>query len=113
MAHNAGAARISLLPFFKLYMCRLFFMPETNPVRAGDTVMEYCWSHRQFMMSNEYCRLLRLPDVIHMCGLSRTTLYRRMSEGLFPAPVRIGPRSVAWRESDVREWIEDRPEVSR
>ena len=54
-------------------------------------------------------RLLRLPEVLHLCGISRTTLNRLIAAGRFPAPVRIGPRAVAWRESDIRRWLESRP----
>ncbi len=50
-------------------------------------------------------KLLRLPQVIETTGLSRTTLYRNMLEERFPRPIRLGPKSVAWLESDVQDWI--------
>lgn len=56
-------------------------------------------------------RLIRLPEVLGRVGLSRTTVYDSVSKGRFPAPVKLGSRSVAWRESDVDEWIDKR--VSR
>ena len=40
--------------------------------------------------------LLRLPDVRHKTGLSRSAIYRRIADGTFPAPVKIGARSSAW-----------------
>jgi prophage regulatory protein len=53
-------------------------------------------------------RLLRLPAVLARVGLSRSTIYNRISEGTFPAPVRLGERSVAWLEQSIDQWIEDR-----
>lgn len=49
-------------------------------------------------------RLVRKHEVVEMVGLCSSTIYRRIAEGTFPAPVQLGPRSVAWRESDVRQW---------
>ena len=40
--------------------------------------------------------LLRRPSVQHASGQSRSTLYLRISEGLWTRPVSIGPRAVAW-----------------
>ena len=54
-------------------------------------------------------RLMRLPEVLKLTGLSRSTLYRKIKAGQFPAPVSLGPRSVAWRESEVLDWIANRP----
>ena len=51
-------------------------------------------------------KLLRRPEVEAMTGLSRAGIYDKMAKGDFPRPMRLGPRAVAWRESDVQEWIE-------
>ena len=53
--------------------------------------------------------LLRLPAVMHVTGLSRSTLYRLIADEQFPRPVRLGLRAVAWRRSDVEAWSEARP----
>ena len=50
-------------------------------------------------------RLLKRPEVETITGLSRASIYARMDRGEFPRPMRLGPRSVAWRDSDVQEWI--------
>ena len=49
-------------------------------------------------------RLLRLAEVITMVGLCRSSIYQYVSEGKFPAPVRVGIRGVRWRFSDVTAW---------
>jgi prophage regulatory protein len=51
---------------------------------------------------------LRIQAVIHVTGLSRSTLYRLIADESFPRPVRLGPRAVAWRRSDIDAWGEAR-----
>jgi prophage regulatory protein len=46
-------------------------------------------------------RILRLPEVRTLSGLSRSTIYVRVAEGLFPPPILLGRRMVGWRESEV------------
>jgi prophage regulatory protein len=57
--------------------------------------------------------ILRLPAVKARTGLSRSTIYLRVSGGSFPRPVSLGARAVGWLESDVEEWISHRIEQSR
>ena len=52
-------------------------------------------------------RLLRLPVVKDLSGLSRTSIYDGIDKGTFPAPVQLpGSRSVAWLEEEILEWRE-------
>lgn len=55
---------------------------------------------------------LRLPDVMRVTGLARSTVYRLMAEDGFPAPCRLGRRAVGWRSDDIARWSAARP-VSR
>jgi prophage regulatory protein len=55
---------------------------------------------------------LRMPTVMRMTGLGRTTIYRLIADQKFPCPVRLGPRAVAWRRSDLDRWSEARPIVT-
>jgi prophage regulatory protein len=55
---------------------------------------------------------LRLPSVIRMTGLGRSTIYRLVAEKSFPCPVRLGPRAVAWRRSDLDQWSNTRPNAT-
>ena len=50
-------------------------------------------------------RIFRLQDVITATGLSRSTLYKYISEGTFPKPVSLGDRCVGWVDSEVHDWI--------
>jgi prophage regulatory protein len=55
--------------------------------------------------------LARLPTVIELTGLGRSTIYRWIAEGTFPSPVRLGPRAIAWRWADLELWMQSRPTV--
>jgi len=46
-------------------------------------------------------RILRFPEVRAMTGLSRSSIYLRINEGMFPRPILLGRRMVGWRESEV------------
>lgn len=50
-------------------------------------------------------RIIRLKEVIDSTGLSRSTLYKYISEGTFPKPVSLGDRCVGWVDSEVHDWI--------
>lgn len=53
-------------------------------------------------------KLFRLPQVLEITGLGRSTIYVKIKAGEFPAPINLGPRSVAWRSTDVTGWIDSR-----
>jgi prophage regulatory protein len=50
----------------------------------------------------------RLPTVIQATGLGRSTIYRMVASGAFPAPVQLGARAVAWRWADLDRWSDSR-----
>ena len=49
--------------------------------------------------------MLRFPTVKARTGLSRSTIYLRISRGTFPAPVSLGGRAVGWIEAEVHAWL--------
>jgi prophage regulatory protein len=49
-------------------------------------------------------RLIRLAEVATMLGIGRSTIYKYVEAGTFPAPVKVGQRSVRWKLSDVLAW---------
>ena len=57
--------------------------------------------------------ILRLPKVKGQTGLSRSTIYLRVSEGTFPRPVSLGAHAVGWLEAEIQEWLQRRIEESR
>lgn len=57
--------------------------------------------------------IIRLPEVKARTGLSRSTIYLRISRGEFPPPVSLGGRAVGWIETEIQAWIQDRIDASR
>ena len=57
------------------------------------------------MATSISCRLIRLPEVKKMTGLSKSAIYQRIADGRFPTQVRLGVRAVAWSEAAVEQWI--------
>lgn len=55
-------------------------------------------------MSKTKETFLRRPQVEARVGLKRATIYQRIKNGTFPKPINIGPRAVAWLESDIEQW---------
>ena len=52
-------------------------------------------------------RIIRLKTVLARTGLSRSTIYRKIAEGTFPAQIRISVNGAGWHESDIDRWIAD------
>jgi len=55
-------------------------------------------------------RILTLNDVIWICRRSRSSIFRDCKSGRFPAPLKIGPRSIGWRKSEIQEWLASLPQ---
>ena len=53
-------------------------------------------------------KILRLPTVKALTGLSRSTIYLRMSEGTFPKQISLGSRAVGWMSYEINNWIEEK-----
>ena len=51
---------------------------------------------------------LRMPAVVRLTGLCRSTIYRLIADDMFPEPVKVGIRAVAWRQTDLDRWSNDR-----
>jgi prophage regulatory protein len=52
-------------------------------------------------------RIVRLKTVLARTGLSRSTIYRKIAEGTFPAQLKISASGSGWHESDINCWIAD------
>jgi prophage regulatory protein len=53
-------------------------------------------------------KALRLPAVIERTALSRSSIYRLVQLGRFPAPVKLSERASAWREAEINQWLASR-----
>ncbi len=50
----------------------------------------------------------RMPQVEAITGLKRPTIYAHIKAGIFPKPIKIGPRAVAWPDSSLKLWLDGR-----
>ena len=56
---------------------------------------------------------IRLPEVLVICGLSRSTVYAYVQRGEFPAPVRLTTRTSGWVRGEVMAWARGRIQAGR
>nr|WP_325252372.1 AlpA family transcriptional regulator [Amylibacter sp.] len=56
-------------------------------------------------------RILRQREVMHLTGLSRSTIYRRIQSGEFPSQIKLTARLVGWRQSDLQRWLDTREDA--
>lgn len=51
--------------------------------------------------------LLKIKQVLELVPVGKTTLYKMIDAGKFPRPIRLSERAVAWRKSDILQWIDN------
>jgi prophage regulatory protein len=49
-------------------------------------------------------QFLRLPQVMEITGLAKSTVWLWVKEGRFPAPIKLSARVTVWQLSDVKAW---------
>ena len=55
-------------------------------------------------------KIIRLKDVIETTGLSRSTIYNYIDQGVFPKSVPLGGRAIGWVDGEVSDWLMARVE---
>jgi len=55
-------------------------------------------------------KIVKLPEVMALTSLSRSSIYSFISKNDFPPQIRLGERSVGWMVSEIENWIEKRAE---
>ncbi len=53
-------------------------------------------------------RFVRMSELVKIIGVSKCTLWRWRQAGVFPNPVHLGPRLVAWKSCEVDAWMKAR-----
>ncbi|WP_159820274.1 helix-turn-helix transcriptional regulator [Colwellia sp. 20A7] len=54
--------------------------------------------------------LIRLKEVKQYTGLGRSSIYKFMAEGRFPKSVSLGERAIAWVDTEVEDWVQEKIE---
>ena len=49
---------------------------------------------------------LRLPQILEIIPVSKSTWWQGCKDGRFPKPVKLGPKTTAWRAEDIAALIE-------
>lgn len=62
------------------------------------------WERRRAESAPADIHLIRLKEVLRICGKSRTSIYEAIRKGTFPGPVRLQGRSSGWVKSEVLQW---------
>ena len=75
------------------------------PIEARPDTTNVTWRSGETAAACTAERLLRLPQVLGMVGLGKTTIYAMIKEGEFPQPRKVRKLSL-WVETEVRAWIE-------
>lgn len=57
------------------------------------------------LSQNQEVALLRLPQVLNLIPVSRSHWWAGVASGLYPSPVKLSARAVAWRSADIRALI--------
>ena len=58
-------------------------------------------------VSNSSVKLLRLPAVMEMTGLGRSTVYQLVREKKFPEPVHVVvPKMTVWPSDKIEQWVQ-------
>ena len=57
-------------------------------------------------MTNPSIKTYRFKHLQQELNISRSTIWRWVREGKFPAPVQLGPNVKAWRETDIQNWLD-------
>jgi predicted DNA-binding transcriptional regulator AlpA len=93
----------------------MYERPRSNPIQSSavSTRLEpYQPANEPPSISGDVT-FMRLPEVKAVTGLGKTSIYELIRDKSFPAPVRLGPRAVAWVKSEVRQWALERVHASR
>ena len=51
-------------------------------------------------------RLLRLPEVLNIIPISKSSWWEGVKEGIYPKPIKLGPRTTCWKFSEIQHLVE-------
>ncbi len=50
---------------------------------------------------------LRIPQVLKLIPVSKSTWWSWVKEGKAPAPIKLGPKITAWKAEDIHQFLDD------
>lgn len=87
--------------------------PDASTVYSTDIPLLHALVNAVRVRACERERYLKEREVLTIIARSKAAMRRDVSLGLFPAQVKTGPKSSAWRESEVMGWVEATTLLSR
>jgi predicted DNA-binding transcriptional regulator AlpA len=90
-------------------------MQRLHPTRLKQTALQQGLSASPQLNAGTD-RLLTMKAVVGITSWSRTSINRLVQEGRFPSPLKIGKQKIAFREAEIRAYVEAqcrRPDASR
>ena len=54
-------------------------------------------------------RMLNAREVVERVGLHRSTIWKKVRAGTFPAPIQLAENKIGWPETEISGWIEQQP----
>ncbi len=54
-------------------------------------------------------RMLNAREVVERVGLHRSTIWKKVRAGTFPAPIELADNKIGWPESTITAWLDSRP----
>ena len=77
-------------------------------MRSSQHVASPIEPRAQTEIGGRDARILRLKQVKTIVGLGRSSIYRKVQEGTFPSPIKLGSaRASGWISTEVYGWIND------
>lgn len=58
-----------------------------------------------YARQDQLVRNRKKPGIPVPLPFTASSLWRKVAAGTFPKPVKLGPRTTAWKVSDVRDWL--------
>lgn len=77
-------------------------LPRTD-YTVGTPSLCHLLLNIQGVFMNTMRKFLRLPAVNEATGWSRATIWGKVKAGILPAPIPIGPKSVAWDATEIAQ----------
>ncbi|MDH1799302.1 MULTISPECIES: helix-turn-helix transcriptional regulator [Acinetobacter] len=62
-------------------------------------------------IQSQSIQIIRLPKVVEICGLSRSTVYEKLNprsrrhDPTFPKPLRLGTSAIGWLQHEIEAWL--------
>lgn len=98
MRHTTSLRNLSLRPLASDIMMINYISGVSSNIQEPETTMTITAD-----------KIIRLATVLDRTGLSRSTVYRKISDGTFSKQIQISIHGAGWRESEINRWIANPP----